>query len=71
MTQSDCPVDSQGVPVQKLVHHNTLTIPVRVTAEGEATSRPTTDRYTTHCSEYHVGPATGRFRRLIWDQDFS
>ena len=31
ITQSDCPVDSQGVPVQKLVHHNTLTIPIRVT----------------------------------------
>ena len=29
--KSACPVDRQGVLVQKLVHHNTLTIPVRVT----------------------------------------
>ena len=36
ITQSDCPVDSQGVPVQKLAHHNTLTIPVRLTVPFSA-----------------------------------
>ena len=37
MTKSDCPVDSQGEPAQKLVTHSTLTIPVRVTKENRIT----------------------------------